>query len=107
MNLFRIDILNCIGVSMMLDRRSSSPRASGSPQSRRARGGSGFVALGPIIGPAHFPTFIPRPLSSYVGGQRPCRGSAVPLGRLGVRGPRRRSRLGAREPPTRAVWRSC
>jgi len=30
-----------------------------------------FVALGPIVGPAHFPDFIPRPLSSYFGGERP------------------------------------
>jgi hypothetical protein len=29
------------------------------------------VALGPIIGPHHFPSFLPRPLTSYLGGERP------------------------------------
>jgi uncharacterized membrane protein len=29
------------------------------------------VGLGPLIGPAHFPTFLPAPLTSYIGGQRP------------------------------------
>jgi fucose 4-O-acetylase-like acetyltransferase len=27
-----------------------------------------FVALGPIVGPAQFPAFLPRPLTSYIGG---------------------------------------
>jgi uncharacterized membrane protein len=30
-----------------------------------------FVGLGPIVGPAHFPTWIPTPISAYIGGQRP------------------------------------
>ena len=29
------------------------------------------MALGPIVGPAHFPDWLPRPLTSYLGGQRP------------------------------------
>jgi hypothetical protein len=30
-----------------------------------------FLGLGPSIGPAHFPAWLPRPLTSYLGGQRP------------------------------------
>jgi hypothetical protein len=30
-----------------------------------------FLGLGPLIGPAHFPAWLPRPITSYVGGQRP------------------------------------
>ena len=29
------------------------------------------LALGPIVGPAYFPDWLPRPLTSYIGGQRP------------------------------------
>jgi len=30
-----------------------------------------FLGLGTTIGPAHFPAWLPRPLTSYIGGQRP------------------------------------
>ena len=29
------------------------------------------LALGPIVGPAYFPDWLPKPLTSYIGGQRP------------------------------------
>jgi uncharacterized membrane protein len=71
MNLFRIDILNCIGASMMAIAFIVAPR-NGRPQPTAALIAAGaFIALGPIIGPAHFPDFIPRPLTSYLGGERP------------------------------------
>jgi uncharacterized membrane protein len=67
----RIDILNCIGASMILVAFVATPRA-GRPQYGVALAAAAvFVALGPIIGPAHFPTFLPTALTSYVGGQRP------------------------------------
>jgi uncharacterized membrane protein len=70
-DVFRIDILNCIGASMILVAFVAAPRA-GRPQYAVALAAAAFfVGLGPIIGPAHFPTFLPTPLTAYVGGQRP------------------------------------
>ncbi|HVZ72496.1 MAG TPA: heparan-alpha-glucosaminide N-acetyltransferase domain-containing protein [Polyangia bacterium] len=70
-DLFRVDILNCIGVSMMVVAVVAAPRA-GKPQYLVALlAAAFFLGLGPILGPAHFPTFIPRPITSYLGGQRP------------------------------------
>jgi uncharacterized membrane protein len=66
----RVDILNCIAVSLMLvgvvGARAERPRYV-VPLLMAVV----FVALGPLVGPAHFPDFIPKPLSSYIGGQRP------------------------------------
>jgi uncharacterized membrane protein len=71
MNLFRIDILNCIGASMIVIPILVAPRA-GRPQILAALAATAaFIALGPWIGPAHFPDFLPRPLTSYLGGERP------------------------------------
>jgi uncharacterized membrane protein len=71
MNLFRIDILNCIGASMMAIAFIVAPRR-GHPQYAAALvAGAAFIALGPIVGPAHFPDWLPRPLTSYLGGERP------------------------------------
>ena len=71
MNLFRIDILNCIGASMIVIPILVAPRA-GRPQIAAALVATAvFIALGPLIGPAHFPNFLPRPLTSYLGGERP------------------------------------
>ena len=70
-DLFRVDILNCIGASMIATAYISAPRR-GRPQILVALLAAAIcVALGPIIGPAHFPHFLPRPLTSYLGGQRP------------------------------------
>ena len=71
MNLFRIDILNCIGASMMAVAFIVAP-IRGRPQIALALiAAAVVVGLGPIIGPMHFPDFIPRPISSYFGGERP------------------------------------
>lgn len=70
-DLFRIDILNCIGASMIVVGFIAAPRR-GRPQTWVALGAAlVFIGLGPIIGPAYFPSFLPRPLTSYLGGQRP------------------------------------
>jgi uncharacterized membrane protein len=70
-DLFKVDILNCIGASMILVGLVAAPRA-GRPQLAVAlAAGAVFVGLGPIIGPAHFPSFLPVALTSYIGGQRP------------------------------------
>jgi len=70
-DLLRIDILNCIGASLILVGVVAAPR-DGRPQYAVALVATAvFVGLGPIVGPAHFPTFLPVALTSYIGGQRP------------------------------------
>ncbi len=69
--LFRIDILNCIGVSIVLVAVVAAPRAGKRQYGAALAAAAIFVGFGAIIGPAHFPTFIPVAISSYVGGQRP------------------------------------
>ena len=70
-DLFRIDILNCIGASMIAAAFIAAPRR-GRPQIVVALVVAAIcVALGPLIGPAYFPDFLPKPLTSYLGGQRP------------------------------------
>ncbi|HXJ21648.1 MAG TPA: heparan-alpha-glucosaminide N-acetyltransferase domain-containing protein [Polyangia bacterium] len=70
-DLFRVDILNCIGASMIVAAFISAPRR-GRPQiAVTALVAAVCVALGPIVGPHHFPDFLPRPLTSYLGGERP------------------------------------
>ena len=69
--LVRIDILNAIGMSMVLVALVAAPR-----KGRRQIGlslalAALFLALGTVVGPAHFPAWLPRPLTSYLGGQRP------------------------------------
>ncbi len=70
-DLFRVDILNCIGASMIVAAFITAPRR-GRPQiAVTALVAAVCIALGPIIGPHHFPDFLPRPLTSYLGGERP------------------------------------
>jgi uncharacterized membrane protein len=69
--LFRVDILNCIGASMLVLALVTTPRR-GRPQILAALlAAAVFLGLGPIVGPAHFPAWLPQPLTSYIGGQRP------------------------------------
>ena len=69
--LFRVDILNSIGVSMLVVALVSTPRG-GRRQILPSLVLAGvFLGLGTVVGPAHFPTWLPRPLTSYFGGQRP------------------------------------
>jgi uncharacterized membrane protein len=69
--LWRVDILNAIGASLLVVASVAAPR-KGRPQLLVAvLGAAFFLGLGPIIGPAHFPEWLPRPVTSYIGGQRP------------------------------------
>lgn len=70
-DLLRIDILNCIGMSMLLVPYAAAPVRGRPAYAPALAAGLVVIALGPIIGPAHFPAWIPFWLSSYVGGQRP------------------------------------
>jgi uncharacterized membrane protein len=69
--LFKVDILNAIGASLLLVAGVATPRR-GRPQILvTVLAAAVFLGLGPLIGPAHFPQWLPRPLTSYLGGQRP------------------------------------
>jgi uncharacterized membrane protein len=70
-DILRIDILNCIGASMLICPIIAAPRHGRPAWLATIAGMLFFVGLGPIIGPAHFPTWIPTWLSAYIGGQRP------------------------------------
>jgi uncharacterized membrane protein len=68
---FRVDILNCIGASLLVLALVAVPR-DGRPAYLPALVAAAlFVGLGPIVGPAVMPRWIPEPISAYVGGQRP------------------------------------
>jgi uncharacterized membrane protein len=69
--LFRIDILNAIGASMLVVALVAAPRRGQRQILPALLGAAVFLGLGPSIGPAHFPAWLPRPLTSYLGGQRP------------------------------------
>jgi uncharacterized membrane protein len=76
-DLFRVDILNSIGASMIVVALIAAPRG-GRPQLAAALAAAAVcVGLGPIVGPAHFPRWLPQPLTSYIGGQRPMSWFAV------------------------------
>jgi len=70
-DMLRIDILNCIGASMLVVPVVAAPRRGRPAWVATLVATAVLVGLGPVIGPAHFPTSVPRWLSSYVGGQRP------------------------------------
>jgi len=69
--LFRVDILNAIGASMLMVGLVSTPRGGRRQLAPSLAVAAVFLGLGTVIGPAVFPAWIPRPLSSYLGGQRP------------------------------------
>ena len=69
--LVKIDILNAIGISMVVVALVASPR-NGRRQILPSLVLAGiFLAFGTWVGPARFPAWLPRPLTSYIGGQRP------------------------------------
>ncbi len=70
-DILRIDILNCIGASMLVVPVIAAPRGGRPAWAPSIAAMLFFVLLGPVIGPAHFPVWIPDWLSAYVGGQRP------------------------------------
>lgn len=69
--LFRIDILNSIGASILVVALLAVPRDGRRQFVVPAIASAIFIALGPIVGPAHFSTWLPAALTSYLGGQRP------------------------------------
>jgi uncharacterized membrane protein len=102
-DIFRIDILNCIGASMLVVPLLAAPRHGRPAWLPTLAATVLFVGLGPLIGPAHFPTFLPTMLTAYIGGQRPMSWfplfpwagwplAGVVIGHLWVRGSRDRKR---------------
>ena len=74
--LLRVDILNCIGASLVVLSLVAVPRTrpDGSvrlPTTSCLALAVVFVGFGALVGPAVFPSFLPRGLTSYIGGQRP------------------------------------
>jgi uncharacterized membrane protein len=70
-DIFRVDILNCIGASMFVAAFIAAPRR-GKPQILLCLAAAAIcIVLGPLLGPHHFPDWLPRPLTSYLGGARP------------------------------------
>ena len=70
-DLYRVDILNCIGASMVVGAFITAPWRGRPAILATVLAAAAVIALGPIIGPLHFPSYLPRPLTSYLGGQRP------------------------------------
>jgi uncharacterized membrane protein len=69
--LFRVDILNAIGASLLLVALVATPRHGRPRIALSLTVAAGLLALGPLVGPAHFPDWLPGPITSYFGGQRP------------------------------------
>ena len=69
--LFRIDILNAIGASMLVVALVAAPRQGRRQVLPALLCAAIFLGLGATIGPARFPAWLPRPITSYIGGQRP------------------------------------
>lgn len=69
--LLRVDILNCIGASMLVAAVVAVPRRGRPRYVLPLATAALFVGLGPYVGPAHFPDALPRAITSYFGGQRP------------------------------------
>jgi uncharacterized membrane protein len=69
--LFRIDILNAIAACMLVVALVSTPRNGRRQILPSLLLAAVFLGLGTVVGPAHFPSWLPRTLSSYLGGQRP------------------------------------
>ena len=70
-DLYRVDILNCIGASMVVGAFITAPWRGRPAILPTLLAAAAVIALGPIVGPMHFPSFLPRPLTSYLGGERP------------------------------------
>jgi uncharacterized membrane protein len=66
--LFRIDILNAIGATMLLVALAAAPRRGRRQIVPALLCAAVFLGFGPAIGPAYFPAWLPRPITSYVGG---------------------------------------
>jgi uncharacterized membrane protein len=68
-DLFRVDILNCLGASMMLAALISAPRRGRPQYAVTLAVTAALVAVGPIIGPGqHLPAWLPRHIAAYIAG---------------------------------------
>jgi uncharacterized membrane protein len=69
--LFKVDVLNAIGACMLLLALVATPRQGRRQVVPSLLMAGLFLGFGPVIGPLHFPAWLPAPLTSYLGGQRP------------------------------------
>jgi uncharacterized membrane protein len=68
-DLLRVDILNCIGASMMVVAPISAPRGGRRQIAVTLLVAAVVIAIGPIVGPEqHFTSWLPRHLASYISG---------------------------------------
>ncbi len=67
----RIDILNAIGASMLVVAALAAPWRGRRQIVPALLFAAIFLGFGRAVGPAHFPSWLPRPITSYIGGQRP------------------------------------
>jgi len=68
-DLLRVDILNCIGASMMLAALICAPRRGRPQYAITLAVVAALIAVGPIIGPGdHLPAWLPRHLAAYIAG---------------------------------------
>ena len=68
-DLLRVDILNCLGASMMLAALICAPRRGRPQYAITLAVAAALVAVGPIIGPGdHLPSWLPRHLAAYIAG---------------------------------------
>ena len=70
-SLVRVDILNAIGVAMVVVALLATPRNGKRRILPSLALAAVFLGFATLVGPAHFPDWLPRPLTSYIGGQRP------------------------------------
>ena len=70
-SLVRVDILNAIALSIIVVALVATPRQGRRQFVPALALATLFLSLGCTIGPAHFPEWLPRPITSYFGGQRP------------------------------------
>ena len=75
---FRVDILNCIGASLLVLALVGVPRGGRPAYVRALLAAALFVGLGAIVGPLDLTAWFPEalrvyvePITSYVGGKRP------------------------------------
>lgn len=69
--LMKVDILNCIAASLLVVAVVAVPRRGRPAYLPAAIGVAVLLALGNTVGLATFPSWLPRPLTSYLGGARP------------------------------------
>ena len=68
-DLFRVDILNCLGASMMLAAVICAPRRGRPQYAVTLAVAAAVLAVGPILGPGDIlPAWLPRHLAAYIAG---------------------------------------